>query len=117
MKKHFDYRAARILAVMITIAVLFCIVAPAMAEDVIMEKKIVNISFKTDKNGAEYARIIVGEKSQLQGIEYENTATVTGFGPVVADLKAYKKGQTLKAVAHKGDFKGRTTYNVLKVIR
>ncbi len=117
MKKHFDFKAVRILAVMVAFTVMFAVAAPAFAEDVIMEKKILSITFKTDKNGAEYARIIVGEKSVLQGIEYDNTATVTAFGSVAQDLKAFKKGQVLKAVAHKGDFRGRTTYNVLKVIR
>lgn len=103
-----------VFAIMTATLLLFASIAHA--EEVMLEKKITNIVFKKDKNGQETCRAIVSEQKELKGVKYDTTATVMAFGPLAKDMRVYKKGSTMKVIANKGEFKGRTTYQVLKVI-
>ena len=105
------------LSVVLTIVVmLFCFCTVAVAQDIVMDKKIQNVVIKRDKNGAEYVRFIVTDTAQLNGISYQKSVSVVAFGDQVAKAKTYKKGQTLKAIVNKGDYKGNPSYTILELI-
>lgn len=89
----------------------------ALAADVVLDKEIKSISFKKDKNGNEYAQIIISETTTLSGVSYDKDIIVMAFGATSAPLKGYKKGQTFKAVASEGSYNGNKTYTVLKVVK
>ena len=104
--------------VSIIIAIAICSIAAfSFAADVVIEKKIDQIVFKNDKNGSPYARIIVQATGTLNGVTYNKAASVMAFGDLVADAKTLKKGQTLKAIVSEQNFRGATSYQLLKVLK
>ena len=70
-----------------------------------------------DKNGKEYGRAIISEARSHQGIQYDTTVAVMAFGPMVKDLKAYKEGDTLKAICNERLYHGNPSYTILKILR
>lgn len=110
MKKHIT------IAVM-ALAMLFCLATLVQAADVQIEKTIKQIVFKKDKNGAEYARVIVSEPKTLNGVAYHKDVSVMAFGDVAKQLKGTKKGSTLKGIATESTFRGGTSYQLLQVLK
>ena len=99
------------------VLMLFCFTGVALAEDIMLEKQIKNITFKADKNGNPYVRVIVAGTATVKGVTYNKDMFITGFdADVVAACKALKKGQTFKAIVAKGTYKGSPSYTILKVI-
>ncbi len=86
------------------------------AEELIIEKKVNAVTFKKDKNGNEYSRIIVSEKKELNGVAYNKDVSVMAFGDQVATVKTLKKGDTFKAVVADNNFRGNTSYQLLKLM-
>jgi len=106
-----------LMVVLTVVAMIFCFTTAVFAQDVVMEKQIKNISFKADKNGKQYARVIVAGTATLNGITYAKDLFITGFdSDVVTALKSYKKGQTLKVIVSEGQYRGNPSYTILKVI-
>lgn len=105
------------LVVGIVVLSIFCCVMVGMAADTVIEKKIENVVFKKDKNGQQYARIIVQDQGTLNGVTYNKSASVMAFGDQVASAKSLKKGQTLKAIVAENTFRGGTSYQLLKVLK
>jgi|ADurb_Cas_01_Slu_FD_contig_21_2629360_length_678_multi_10_in_0_out_0_1 hypothetical protein len=89
----------------------------AHAADVMIEKTVKQIVFKTDKNGNPYARVISTEKATINGITYDKDISLMAFGDIYKELKSIKKGQTLKAIAKEQTFRGATSYQILKVVK
>lgn len=104
-------------AVLFALLTLVCFATVSMATDMIVEKQIKQIIFKKDKNGAEYARLIVGTTKTLDGVSYSKDTSMMGFGDIVKELKTYKKGQNIKAVVAENQFRGGISYNILKVLK
>ena len=88
----------------------------ALAEDVLLNAKIQDLSIALDKNGKQYVRIIVNEERSLKGIAYEVGVPVLGFGGHAEKAKILKKGDTLKAVCGRRESQGRVTYFILKLV-
>lgn len=88
----------------------------SIAQDAVITKKIENIVFKKDKNGNPYARIIVKDQSELNGISYEKGVSAMAFSDTIASVKGLKKGDTLKAVVSVGEYRGNKSFTILKVL-
>lgn len=86
----------------------------ALAADVELNTTITDISFSLDKNGREYARIIIQEPRQSGSIKYVKSLPVMVFGEeMVAQAKALKKGDTLHCIATLGEYQNRESYTLL----
>lgn len=103
--------------VVVIVLALFAFVTAGIAADVQIEKKIENVVFKKDKNGSTFARIIVADEGNLNGITYKKSTSVMAFGDVAKEVKGLKKGQTLKAIAAEQEYRGTKSYTLLKVLR
>lgn len=101
----------------LTLAIIFCCATFATAKDIQITKEIDQITFKKDKNGNDYARVIVTEKRTLNGVTYDRSVVVMAFAEQAAKLKGYKKGQKLNAIVEEGEYKGNVTYRILDVIK
>jgi hypothetical protein len=106
------------LCVLVTIvAMILCFATVTFAQDVLIEKQIKNISFKNDKNGKAFAKVIISGTATLNGVTYSKDIFASAFdSDVVTTLKSYKKGQTLKAIVSEGQYNGNASYTILKVI-
>lgn len=106
----------KVFCTLLLVAMLFC-ASFAVAQDIVMEKEIQNITFKKDKNGQDFARIIVTEPRTLNGVTYQKDVVIMAFGSAAAPLKAYRKGQTVKAVVSVGEYRGQPSYTILQVVK
>lgn len=88
----------------------------AFAKDVILDTEIQTVTVALDKNGNEYARLIITEPRTLQGVAYTVTVPVMCFGEMVAQAKDFQSGDQLKAIAQTNEYKGRTNYNIIAFI-
>ena len=104
------------LVILSIIAMLFCFTTVAMAEDVLIDKKVQSITTALDKNGNEYVRIIVNEVRKLNGVEYEVGVAVMAFSSTVSAVKSLKEGDTLKAICASRLYKENKSYTILKVV-
>ena len=103
----------KIMSIIAAVVFVSCMAIPAMALDKMLDAKIVSASTSTDKNGAEYVRILISEDRDLQGVKYTQTVAVMAFGEMVKKAKALKSGDTLKAVCSEREYRGRTSYTIL----
>ena len=110
-------RVTNFLAAVITILCLLAFASVSFATDVQIEKKIDQIVFKKDKNGSEYARIIVQGTGDLNGVQYTKAMSVMAFGDQAKEAKMLKKGMILKAICAEQQFRGATNYQLLKVLK
>ncbi|MDQ5985891.1 MAG: hypothetical protein CSYNP_01608 [Syntrophus sp. SKADARSKE-3] len=104
-------------AVFVVILALVAFTTVSFAADIQIEKKIENIVFKKDKNGSEFARIVVADTGTLNGISYKKTSSVMAFSDMTPTVRGLKKGQTLKAIVSEQNFRGTPSYLLLKVLR
>lgn len=104
-------------AVIIALFALVCFTGVALATEVELDKTVNQIVFKKDKNGNEYARIIVSDKRELNGVTYNKDVSVMAFGPMVPKVKSLKKGSHLKGIATVNEFRGGTSYQLLELIQ
>ena len=96
-------------------AVMF-LVAFAHAEDVALNAQIQSVAQALDKNGAPYVRVIIEEQKKLSGVNYKVGVPVMFFGTLVEQGKAFKAGDTLKAICAKREYQGRTSYTVIQLM-
>jgi len=108
----------RLFVILSIVALLFCFSTVAMAEDVLIDKKIQSITNALDKNGNPYVRIIVNEMRKMNGVEYEVGVAVMAFSSTVDVLKKLKltEGDTLKAICASRLYKENKSYTILKVV-
>ena len=88
-----------------------------LAEDVQLNSPVEKVVIKKDKNGDTYARILIKDAKEMNGVSYNKDTSAMAFGDMVADAKKLKKGETLKCIASKRDFRGGTSYQVLKFLK
>ena len=100
------------------VAIILAIASLAVAApDMMMEKEIQQIVFKKDKNGNDFARIIVKDQRELNGVKYDREVAVMAFGDKAQAVRAYRKGQTIKAVVSVGEYRGNPSYTILHVVK
>jgi len=108
-------RVSTIIALIV--AMIFCCVTLAAAEDVMMTKTVKSITFKKSKNGNQYARIMIGDKATLNGVSYnKDTSAMVFDSELLAHAKTIKKGSTIKFIADKGTYRGSVSYTILKFL-
>jgi len=100
----------------ITACVVVALINVAMAEDVMLNNNITNVTSALDKHGAEYTRIIIEEDRELNGIKYTMGVPVMAFGELSAKAKTLKPGDVLKAVASGSEYKGRWSYTAIAFV-
>jgi hypothetical protein len=99
------------------IAVTFS-VSSAYAEDVVLQKKIDQVYVKNDKNGDEYVTFRFKEERKLNGISYNISVPATCFASsgMLDQAKALSKGDELKVIAQKGEYRGNDSYVIMAFI-
>ena len=107
----------RIFAVTIMLAIALAFAMPAFTADIMLDKKIQQITFKKDKNGNDYARIIIADDRTLNGVDYKKDTVVIAFSDVIQSVKGLKKGQNLKAIVSESMFRGGKSYQLLSIIK
>lgn len=107
----------KIVMVVFVMAMILCCTSFVQAKDIMINKEIKNITFKNDKNGNQYARIFVSGTATLNGVSYKKDMSIVAFGEQAAELKKYKKGQTVKLIASEKDYKGSPSYTVVDIIK
>ena len=98
----------------VAVAAFLAIWVPSQAQDVVLDVKVTKSDELIDRNGRPYVRFIVEETRELQGIKYIAEVPVMAFGSQASPAKEVKG--TLKAIADKREYQGRTSYTVLKFI-
>ena len=88
-----------------------------LAKDIMLDTEIKTMTVANDKNGNEYVRFIIEEPRSLNGVEYTDTVAVMAFGSTVADAKELSEGDGLKAIASQNEYRGRTNYNIIKILQ
>lgn len=111
MKK---FNIALVIALSLVIGIMTTI--SASAADLLLDTTINTISIQQDKNGNDYARIIIQEERNLNGIKYNTDVVVMCFGSTVEKAKTYSDGDKFKAVVSQNEYRGRLNYNVVSFI-
>jgi hypothetical protein len=75
-----------------------------------------SVLLKNDKNGVLYARILIADFRELDGIQYKRRPAPCGSVPCKTSGTNLKKGDTLKAIVAKNKFRGGTSCEILKVL-
>lgn len=88
-----------------------------LAEDVTLNTTVERAIVKKDKNGATYVRVLIQDKRELNGVTYDKTTSAMAFGDQVPAASKLKKGDTLSVIASKSDYKGGTSYQILKFLK
>lgn len=100
----------------LSIIAIISLATVAMAADVVINSKVQSTTTELDKNGNEYVRVIINKTYKLQGVEYEKGVAVMAFREHVPAIKQLKAGDTLKAICSEREYKGRTSYTILKLL-
>lgn len=95
-------------------------VAVAMAEDKKMSMTIDQLTLATDRNGAPYARFIIDEKRQIEGVGYEVGVPVMVFGgsnkALYDQIAAMKNGDKITAICSSREYQGRKSYTMIALV-
>jgi len=89
----------------------------AWAKDKLIETEVQKVYFKTDKNGDEYARLIVSEKRKLNGIEYPASVLLMAFSDTVSLVENISAGDKIKAIVSESTYQGNKNYRLVHVIK
>ena len=100
----------------ITACIIVALINVAMAEDVILNAKVTDVTTALDRHGVEYTRIIITEARELNGVKYTTGVPVIAFGDLSAKAKTLKPGQMLKAIASGSEYKGRWSYTAIAFV-
>jgi len=104
------------IALIVVLAMLVSLVSISFAADKMLDTTISKISIQQDKNGNDYARIIIQEDRALNGIAYTTSVVVMCFGSTVEKAKTYSDGDAFKAIVSQNEYRGRLNYNVVSFI-
>ncbi len=106
---------------MVLLSVAFCISflllytpMPAMAAEKVLEAKVGTITEAIDKNGFPYIRIIIQESRAIEGNDYIVGIPVMCFRDTVTQARELNPGDSFKAIVQPREYKGRSSYTLLK---
>ena len=105
--------------ILVIIAILSNLIAFSIAiagPDRILESKVQTSTLAKDKNGAEYVRLIVEDKRNLNGLEYIASVPAMCFGTVAERAKPIRAGQAVKLVVSESEYQGKKSYTVLHIV-
>lgn len=106
----------KIVSLFVILLSLVAFTGVVLAEDIQVAFPVEKVILKKDKTGAPYCRILVQDTKELNGISYSHTASVMAFSEMVPTASKLKKGDTLKAIVARSDFRGGVSYQLLKVL-
>jgi len=86
---------------------------PASAADEQITFKPASVTELKDRNGNSYVRMLWAKTGELNGVSYSKTVSVNAYGEHVAQARAIKPGQEVKAVASKKFYQGSEYYTIL----
>lgn len=115
MRKLHKSLAVSLIALVLTLTLVFSIL-PALAGDVLIKAEVESVTKAVDRNGNEYIRFIVNETRKLSGVEYTAGVAVMAFGEHAKKLTEVSEGDLLNVICSQREFKGRTSYTILKVL-
>ena len=107
-------KAIAIVTATLILCLSFASVAPA--QDKMVSLKVNKVTVAKDKNGNEYVRLSLETPKELNGVAYTTSTSAMVFGEGVARAKTTKQGQVLKMIVAEREFKGNTSYTVLKIV-
>lgn len=92
--------------------------ATAHAKDIVLEATLSQpVTVKPDKNGNEYARMIIQEDRELNGIKYKADVMVMCFGEMAVEkAQTFTTGDKFRAIASQNDYRGNTSYRIVQFI-
>ncbi len=85
------------------------------AADKTINLEIDELKFALDRNESPYARAIVTDEFELDGVKYTKSVAVMAFGEGNL-LEDFKKGDTLHGIVEVTEYQGRINYRLLSVI-
>lgn len=88
----------------------------AHAKDMVLDATVQSVTIKPDKNGNDYARLIIQEPRELNGIKYNADVMVMCFGTTVEKAQTFTKGDKFRAIASQNEYRGSTSYRVVQFI-
>ena len=106
----------KMLTLFVVLLSLFAFTGIVMAEDMQLNTTVERAIVKKDKNGAPYVRVLIQDKRELNGVEYEKATSAMAFGDLVPQASKLKKGDKLNAIVAKSEFRGGTSYQILKIL-
>lgn len=106
----------QIFTVIAVMFMLFTFATAVLAEDVNLNASVERAIVKKDKNGNPYVRVLIQDQKELNGVTYDKTVSAMAFGDMVAPASKLKKGDKLHVIASKSDFRGGTSYQILKFL-
>jgi hypothetical protein len=100
-----------------TLALVFLFSIPLIVwgGDKQIDATIESLEFKLDRNESPYARAIIQDEFELNGVKYTKGVPVMAFGEG-NKLEDYNKGDRLKAIVGVSEYNGRTSYNLIKIL-
>lgn len=87
-------------------------IGTANAADKLFNATIERVDIQPDKNGNQYARLIVPEERELNGVKYTTTVAVMAFGTAFERASQLKAGDTLYAVCSGREYRGNMSYTI-----
>ena len=107
----------RLFTVFVVLFSLLAFTGVGLAEDIVLNAPIERVLTKKDKNGATYVRVLIQDKRELNGVTYDKTTSAMAFGDQVGPAAKLKKGDTLNVIASRSDYRGGTSYQILKFLK
>jgi hypothetical protein len=102
----------------VTATLILClsIASVVAAQDKMVSLKVNKVTVAKDKTGNEYVGLSVENPKELNGVAYTTSTSAMVFGDGVAKAKTVKQGQTVKMIVSEREFKGNSSYTVLKIV-
>ena len=111
------FKITSILAAVIGFCLIFSI-GMVLAEDVkVGPVAVQSVGEFTDKNGDKYARIIITETRNLNGVTYQAGVPVMAFGDSKDQLAGVSAGDQISFIADKRLYNGSNSYTLRAVIK
>jgi len=104
------------LATIVSILAILFMTGLAIANDRQISTTVSKVTVSTDKNGNEYVRVIGTLDYELNGVNYQKSVPIMGFGAVASEMKNLKQGDSLNAIVSETNYKGRTSCSVITLL-
>ena len=107
----------KIVSLFVILVALVAFASAVLAEDIVLDTKVERAIVNKDRNGNAYVRVLIQDSRELNGVIYDKTTSAMAFGDLVPQASRLKKGDSLNVIAAKSDFKGGTSYQILKFLK
>ena len=105
-------RTVDLLTMFSIILVVLSLATLCQAADQMLSGTVQEVIQKTDRNGAEYTRMILKVSKELSGLAYQDEVVVMGFQDKAPILATYAEGSEFTGVVGAREYEGNTYYTV-----